>query len=303
MDPILVTGLFDIGREDYVNNSRSVDKYILDFEFWASINNFLIVFTEQKFKQRIENIRNSRGLLHKTKIIVINDIFSIREDLYKKAKLISTNKDFINFRYRKNALSSKAEYNHIMFLKAYFLFESSELIEFKHLTDQFIWIDFGFNHGGSFYTNPNEFNFTISEIKVNQIWIFSLSDLYTNQNLIFQVVRNLKDFITGGIFYVPRDRAKWYWEKIQETYNELINTGLIDDDQLLTLSVFKKYPEFFKVSISNWFEPLQLLADRSLTNNNKYSKYRKKLFSFTYHTKRIKKILKYIFSTLKNNDF
>ncbi len=268
--PILVTAFFDIGRDSFKTNPRKIDKYFNDFKLWAGIKNDLVVFTSNVFKDRVLEIRKKFNLESKTKIITIENIFSIRNDLFLKAKEISQNYFFKNYRYRSDALSSIAEYDHLMFLKAYFIYESSVIYPEN---TEIIWIDFGFNHGNDYFINSNEFNFEIKSINKNKIWVFSLDNLDELINLpTFRIIQTLKDYIMGSIFFVPSTLAEWYWKEIQNSYHEIINLGLIDDDQSITFHLFKKYRHNFEFSISNWFQPLTLISGEKLSHNDNYNK-------------------------------
>ena len=75
----LVTAFFDIGRGDFNIvrcEPRSAQRYIDYFDFWARIQNKLVVYTSPEYAKQIRDVRKKYGRENETVIIEIEDIFS-----------------------------------------------------------------------------------------------------------------------------------------------------------------------------------------------------------------------------------
>ena len=74
-------------------------------------------------------------------------------------------KEFLDFHLQRKipeAISSK--YNYIMSIKSWCC---AEAVKRGLTTEMVAWLDFGFNYGGRFYKNAEEFNF---------LWEYNFSD-------------------------------------------------------------------------------------------------------------------------------
>ena len=113
----IVTAFFDIGRKDFKGAPRSNQKYAEFFEFWARIQNKIVVYTDSVMAKEVKRIRKKFGLLDKTEVVIIDDVSIIEPELLNKMEKISKNKEFLSFRYMDNFADNNAKYDYIMFLK------------------------------------------------------------------------------------------------------------------------------------------------------------------------------------------
>lgn len=250
----LVTAFFDIGRGSLKDNTlkRSNDKYFQYFEHWDRMNNNLIVYTEKENVERIAEVRKKFNLIEKTKIIVIDDIYDIEKEIYKKMCEVEKKYEFKNFRYYFDAYSNTAKYDYIMFMKYWCLYDAMN----KELVgNKVAWIDFGFDHGGNKYTNSEEFNFKWDYEFDNKINIFSLSNPEKFSSI--ESLQMQKDCIMGFLVYVPKNLIEEFWNLIRKSMEALLMLECIDDDQHLLLMAYKWNPNIFKYHISDWFMPLK----------------------------------------------
>lgn len=68
----LVTAFFPIGRGNWSDSTRSDQKYLDYFSYWARIYNNLIVYTTSEFSEKIKNVREKYGR-NNTTVITVND--------------------------------------------------------------------------------------------------------------------------------------------------------------------------------------------------------------------------------------
>lgn len=258
----LVTGFFDIGRGAIENESlkRSSNTYFSYFEHWARIKNKLIVYVDSQNVERVRAIRNKYLLSDKTVIIAVDNIFAQEYELYMKMKKVAENEHFRRMRYYSNAMSNSADYDYLMLMKAWMLFDAYKrnLIE-----DGVAWIDFGFDHGGVCYAHSEEFDFEWQYEFSNKIHIFCLT--HPDCVHVFESVQLLFDCIMGAPIYLPGKLTEVFWGQMKQMMETLVTFGCIDDDQQLMLMIYKNNPELFEVHISNWFLPLKEYGGEHLT--------------------------------------
>ena len=154
----LVTDFFDIGRGQDKNKDlrRTAQRYFDEFKRWARIQNTLVVYTDSDSAEIIKGIRAEYGLGEKTIIIQIDNLFELVPDLLPKLEKISHNKDFLNFRYLPEASSNNPKYDYLWMMKYYFM---KDAYERGLLSENVVWMDFGFDHGGITYSDAEDYNF------------------------------------------------------------------------------------------------------------------------------------------------
>ena len=255
---VIVTAFFDIHREGFEVYQRSADQYFEYFRFWARLQNRVIVYCQQNNYDKIYRVREEFGLADKTEIIVVDDIYQIEPEIYRHMCEVSGKESFRSSRYFDVALSNRADYDYVMLLKYWCMFDASKRIQEDVF---FVWLDFGFNHGGKLYTNPEDFAFKWEHDFDDAITVFCLSDpdeMTGIESLLFQ-----KDCIIGTYFVLPKHMIKEFWEKMRTAMCSLLSLDCIDDDQHLLLMVYKLHRDWFKVIVSDWFELFLLCSSQS----------------------------------------
>lgn len=154
----LVTDFFDIGRGQDKNEElrRTASKYFDEFRRWARIQNKLIVYTDSKSAETIKAIRAEYGLLDKTVIVATDNLFELEGDLLARMEKASRNQDFLDFRYLPEASSNNPKYDYLWMMKYYFM---NDAYEKGLLTEDVVWMDFGFDHGGITYSDEKDYDY------------------------------------------------------------------------------------------------------------------------------------------------
>lgn len=93
----IATAFFPLKRDIWAGFERSNQKYYDYFDFWARIQNDLIVYTDKESKEKIEKIRIEKYGRENTTIIVIDDYTKIDEELYNSVKRATENEHNIKF--------------------------------------------------------------------------------------------------------------------------------------------------------------------------------------------------------------
>lgn len=284
-DITLVTAFFDIGREQFKAIPRNNDTYLNNFAFWARMHNRLVVYTSPYMVQDILDIRTKYHQAENTIIIPIEDIEQIEPWIFDKMNKIKNNSWFERFRILPNATSNIPKYSYLMLLKNWFL---NDAVSNGYAKGQIAWFDFGFNHGGRLYTNPEQFDFKWEYEFSDKIQLFYYKQLDTKP--IYETVRRLADSIMGCLYIVPDHYCHTLWKLTRDAMWHLISVDLYDDDQLLLLMAYRANPEIFELHRSNWFMPLyeygaSHLQMRASVNRPKY---KQKIIDFMLLCKRIK---------------
>lgn len=247
-DITIITAFFDINRESITGFNRSNQKYIDAFRFWASIQNDLVVYSDEATIEEVKKIRESYGLLEKTKTIVIDDYLDIDRELYDSIDGVMKSSYFLDFHLQTavpEAVSPK--YNYIMALKAWCVNDAYSRGAAKGML---CWLDFGFNYGGTFYRKSEEFNFlwkyNFSE-KIHLLQVNELDDLPP-----FEIIRRNNSYIQGGEIIAPDYMWKKLWNSVRSNMLALNKSGLADDDQILLLMAYKDNPSDFEMHNVEW---------------------------------------------------
>ena len=257
----LITAFFDIGRKDYELYPRTNQQYFDYFKAWARIRNKLVVYTSKENVEEIKKIRAEFGLLDKTIIIQIDDVYNIEPELLKKMENISNSEDFKNIRFVKNAVENNYQYDYIMLLKYYFVYDAVKKGRAKGMV---AWIDFGFNHGNDCYIKPEEFDFLWkTKLAKDKVHLFSLEKI--DNRPIFRQVMLFNVNIMGPIIVLPDYLCEEFWNLVKQAMESLIDVGFIDDDQVLLDMAYRKNKKIFEIHISDWFLPLKENGGEHLT--------------------------------------
>lgn len=245
----IVTDFFDVGRGQDSNKAlaRTKEKYMEEFAYWARIQNKMIVYTDSESAVEIKKIREGYGLLEKTVVIEINDVFELQADIFARMKKVSEIKSFRKFRWLENAFSNNPRYNYLWMMKYYFM---SDALDRGLLGESVAWVDFGFDHGGTKFYDQEDFNFTWSYDVKDKIHLFCLSD--PNELCGIDTLQFLVDCVMGNMTILPRDKVHTLWKLVKEAAEWLLTLDCVDDDQMLLLMVYKRYPELFEIHITDW---------------------------------------------------
>ncbi len=259
----IVTGFFDVGRGDHSTQSRSNDKYVEYFRFWARMRNPMVIYTTSDMADKAMAVRREFGLEDMTRLVVENDIYSMAADYLERMRKVDNAGLFELWRNRQADISNNAEYNYIMLMKYWMMQDSVErgLIDNNSLV---AWLDFGWNHGGKCYTVPEEYDYEWE-------YPFSMDRIHTfyRKNPIddigFLKLQFMNDSMMGAPIVCPAGLTKRLYELLLEALDILLVLDCHDDDQMLLCIAARKHPEEFELHESDWFLPLYHYGNPNLT--------------------------------------
>jgi protein YibB len=258
----IVTAFFDIGRDKYTFLSRSVDKYLDHFRFWARMQNRLIVYTSPELAAKVMEIRRGFGLEDRTTVIEIEDVFEVEPKLYEKMKAVESRPDFFNFRANNNPKwpENMANYDYVMLMKYWCMHDA---VDRGFATGLISWLDFGFNHGGECFTDPEEFDFLWKCELGDKVHVFCKNHP-DNTFSVFQL-QLFSVCMMGAPVIVPDNLAGELWRMTKKATEALVMLDCIDDDQQLLLMAYREEPEIFEIHMSDWFMPMKEHGGEHLT--------------------------------------
>lgn len=257
----IVTAFFDIGRKDFQNFSRTNEKYLNDFKYWARIQNNVVVYTDEATAKKVLKIREEFGLKDKTKVVIINDYRKIEPDILSRMQEIEKSEYFLNYRYSQGNPENTAVYNYVMLLKSWCLKDAAEK---KYADGLIAWLDFGFNHGGKVFYDEKDFDFYWDyQFADDKITYFQLNDEPIKKP-VFYLVQSFEVLVMGAVFIVPAKLAERHYELIKNANESLNDMGFMDDDQLLMLMAKRKDPSIFEYEKSDWFLPIKEYGNKKM---------------------------------------
>ncbi|KAI6202556.1 hypothetical protein M3Y96_00961300 [Aphelenchoides besseyi] len=262
----IVTCLLDIGREKWPTYSRPISKYHDYMRNLLRMRVPMVIFTDMKSLNFVQEVRDSLGLLPHTKIwnISLSDL-----PLYKHHHLFHS---IIHHELNENG-GWKAEWNKAMKLhpearsadydllvnsKPYFLYNASRDDPFN--TEHFAWIDAGYG-GGDVSHFPGDFQWYPIFPK-NMISVIKLTPSYDKLSRYTAKVLYRQDeaVISGGFLgggdrrAVSRFYSAFHWKVVEM----LFRRQMVDDDQTTLVFVINEHSYLFNIAHGDWYDAFRL---------------------------------------------
>lgn len=256
-DLTIVTAFFDIGRSEFKDFTRKNIEYFNYFKFWAGIKNNLVVYTQPEFKNEVLKIRQEKGLLDKTIVITCNledidlELYNVFKETFEKYPQ--------TWRKQSKKVSPETvsfKYCYINCMKSFFVCNAinSNLI----LTKKVMWLDFGYNHGGDFYTDGSQFDFYLSFKKSydqDKLIIYKMGN-DTNKSMA-QIYYDMSVLYIGPQLYGSSQAWIIFNKHMKKSVISFAKKGIADDDQFYMLDVVRNYPRFYQIEdCCMWFDAL-----------------------------------------------
>jgi len=250
----IVTAFVDIGRgewEGVKNNQliphyikRDTETYLKRFERLTKLKNPIIVYTEEKFFDRIKAMREDITL------IGIDSIWDDHSHLISKIDQVQQQPEFIRFVTNPSSPEYwSPKYVAINFMKSHFV--SYAVQEGMIETPYAAWIDFGYCRDEVYCPEGATWTFDTD----NKINLFCQNP-FTHNKPIFEIVRTGEVYVQGCHIVAPQNQWSVLKQLVNDNLSTLFNTGLVDDDQTLLLMAYRTAPELFKLipaDPNNWF--------------------------------------------------
>lgn len=244
-DITIVTAFYDIGRGDWTPDKglphylqRTTDTYIERFSHMAQIENEMVVFSTSDIIEKLQPLRDDRP----TKWISL-DIFEKYGELIETIHKIQENENYqrmIHPSQRMNPEYWNPEYVAVNFLKSIFVniaikhgFATKELVS---------WLDFGYCRTADKVPKSKKWSY---DFDVTKMHLFNYKE-YDNR-LINEIISTNDVYILGAKIVGGRTVWPEFQKTMMESLSELIDNGLVDDDQTIMLISTLKNPSLFQL--------------------------------------------------------
>lgn len=162
----IVTAFYKLDLEQKSIHSyksqRNIDTYLNYFAFNAGLKNKFVIYCNDDYvAQKVLEFRAQHNLESKTKIIQKPLISFARDDF------AAINEVFERYNQSKwradggiHPPHTSALYDYLMYLKSFFVVDSINNAK-DFVSENLLWLDFGFNFAGSYFMDSNDFDFTL----------------------------------------------------------------------------------------------------------------------------------------------
>ena len=253
----IVTAFFDIGRGDWTANrglpsylQRTTDTYFERFAHMARLENEMVVYTSEDLADRVRGIREDKR--HRTTVITVDFLndFQERRDAIRKIQSDPSYIAKINPRQVRNPEYWSADYVLVNLLNSSFVNRAvgSGLIE----SEMVAWLDFGYCREAATLNGVSLWQYPFDECKIHCFQLKQVDPRLRIEN----VVANNDVHIIGSSVIASKRMWPELGRLVDESFRELVELQLVDDDQTLLLMAALKEPDkfvFHRIAPDDWF--------------------------------------------------
>jgi len=259
--PVIVTSLFDIGRDTWDSYGISYHTYLWWMKNTLSINAKFIIYTDHMFYEKIITIRKEFDPDLKNTKVIKNHLHKLPSYIKYKRPLeeLMFSQDFkskINYEVPE---MTKPLYNMFIFNKLDFIKNAKDNKYFDG--DLYIWVDAGgLREDINLYKNTEWPNLkTLQEvIHSDKITFFSHRPDFNINDNEYHSLSQIR-YIQGGSIVCPPKCVDSIHEKFNNTVSECIAEGYIGSEEKMLDITYLKNPELYNLISCDWREYHELL--------------------------------------------
>jgi hypothetical protein len=248
--PIIVTALFDIGRDKWTNFTQSYGGYLDWMERTLAIQTPMVIFTEEQFVEEIKKRREK--YFDKTEIVI-----TTKEDLIATKLYYShTSRTIGSIEFRKKVQfdvpeMNKPWYNILMINKIYWLEEATKVLDGTH----YIWTDAGCYREDIEQTNKP---FPTHKIGDKPIF-FSHHNTISIENKEHHILSQMR-FIQGGSFILPKESITDISKELHGIVRDYLLKGYTGSDEKFLDILYLQGPEKYELVKCDWREYMKVMS-------------------------------------------
>ena len=253
--PVVVTALYDIGRDKWEKFTQSYGGYIHWMERTLSLDCDMVIYTESKFYEEIRSYRIKYDPNLNRTNFVIQELENLTAyKLYnQELETLMFSEEFLKKAHFDVPEMNRPLYNVIMFNKVFWLKHTVDNKLFDN--DMVIWADAGgLREPVEIYKLTSWPNIDkINEIGSDKIIFFShRKDFGINDNQWHSLsqVRNIQ----GTAFMVPSNMVNWFTEEFTKTIDECLENKFIGSDEKILDITYLKNKEKYHLVECTWRE-------------------------------------------------
>jgi len=253
----IVTAFKDLGRGKWSSNKfikkipkwldRTNDEYLEYFSRLCQLKNPIIVFAPNELRDILLEIRSDLTIMDIDEIW--NENFQLRESI----SVVHKNNEFQKFvDSPKMPEYWNSDYVYINFLKSAFV---ANAIKKCQTGKVLAWVDFGYMRPYAHFPESKDWEFDSK----GKMCLFSRAKVNLDRP-IFELIKSGDVLIQGSMIIGAREM----WDLFSETFfkkaNELLQVGLIDDDQTVLVMTYRELSESIDLipfTPDEWFAGLR----------------------------------------------
>lgn len=254
MRTTVVSALFDIGRDSWKYHSVDREGYLRWYRNTLSLNANHIIYTDEVFYDRIQEILKEVRTSPNVLIIKqkLEDLPAYKKYFHRLTELMSSEEFRPKIHFNVPEMLYPL-YNVIMFNKMHFLEDAKSINPFD--SEMFVWVDAGGLrenidlYRGHEWPNPIK----MAALPNDKIHTFCHHPKISIYRVTDHLVSQMR-FIQGTAFYVPSACISPFIELFDKKVNESIASGHIGSDEKILDICYLEKPELFTLEVSSWRE-------------------------------------------------
>jgi len=261
-NPVIVMALYDIGRDGWNSFGLSYDTYLSWMRNTLSLDSRIVVYTEDKFTDRIESMRREFDPEFKDTVIVEAPLEEL--ECYRKYHDRLSNLMFSD-EFRRKTHSDVPEmnrplYNVMMFNKLRFLKDTKDKGYFDN--DLLIWADAGGlreslrNYRGETWPSLEKIN----QLDNSKVTFFSHSRNIVVNDREYHALSQIR-FIQGTSFLAPSPLVDGLMEDFENTVDECLERGYIGSDEKIFDMTYCKDRDRYNLIKCTWRTYFSILKE------------------------------------------
>lgn len=247
----IVTAFLDIGRSNWNSlHARSTNKYLENARRMLSLNDYMVIFIEQKFYNFVYECRSDKINITKIVVVSLDDLPAMQYyDIFEK---IMKSDEYKSGLVEPDVPEcTEPLYDIVMFSKTYFIKNAIENKYFQ--STHYIWIDFGIHSHMLTDDFLNKKLFKNEEVRSEISFLCrsipQLSDLNIKKFYKSHTVR-----LCGTLFGGSEDNLLLLHDYMKVEIENCIENNVIESDQALFNIVYLKHSHLFRLWFGNWNE-------------------------------------------------
>jgi len=261
--PVIVTALYDIGRDNWEKFTQSYGGYLHWMERTLSIDNPIVIYTQEKFKDEITAIRSNYDPEFTNTKIIIQELeeLEVYKLYFKKLDSLMGSQTFIDKTSFDVPEMNRPLYNVIMFNKIFWLQHAVQNKFFNN--DLVIWADAGgLREEIEKYSNIKWPSLDkINNLDNNKITFFSHNDDFNieEQDKEFYALSQIRN-IQGTAFAAPSHLVESLLNDFTYSIDESLERGYIGSDEKIFDFTFVRDKLKYYLIKCTWREYFSILS-------------------------------------------
>lgn len=248
--PVIITALFDIGRDKWDNYTQSYGGYLYWMERTLAIQTPMVVFTEEQFVDKIKELREK--YYDKTEyVITTKEELDVSKIFYNDITSLMNSDEFKSKIHHDVPEMNQPWYNIIMYNKMWWLKQAKEIMQGTH----YIWTD-----AGCYREDIERVNKPFPSLKIGNKPIFFSHHPFVSIYNVNEHVMSQMRFIQGGSFIIPKDKIDELTDRAENIIRKQINEGYIGSDEKIFDIMYLDIPDEIELIQCGWREYFEVMS-------------------------------------------